>query len=454
MTPLSNFSGKPLGRGNAFSGAPSSLPHATRQLHHAVQMVQAEAACAQWLGWCVTTGHPGDSAAAGLFLAVLSAYDNEFLGCRPGGSGVRRPFPEVAMKLAASAPSPLFVTVLATLGLALATNVPAAPRMPADASVGFLHHSTGGVIWGGGVPAWIDAYNTAHSTSYTITEIAYPDSPYPWENYPYDYWNIWVQHAGATPYQGQATLELLTPQYDVIVFKHCFPVSGIGPNIGNPDVTSPAKTIENYQAQYAALRTKLLAFPNQRFIVWTGAALRAQDTTPEQAARAQSFFAWVRDAWDQPNDNIYVWDFFTLETDGGMYLTPAHASGDSHPNGTFAAQVAPLFAQRVVDVIEGRGDSTSTAVLPPPGPGFSFALAGANPHVGPVGFQLVLPAQADVQLDVFDVSGRWVARAAGEPLGAGAHVLTWNPQEQAGGVYFARVRCAGHEAMRSVVLLR
>jgi hypothetical protein len=235
--------------------------------------------------------------------------------------------------------------------------------------------------------------------------------------------------------------------------KHCYPVSAIGPDSGTPDVGSPVKTIENYQAQYAALRTTLRAFPDNRFIVWTGAALRQQDTTPEQAARAQAFFAWVRDVWDEPGDNIYVWDFFTLETDGGMYLTAEHASGDSHPNGTFAAEVAPLFAARVVDVIEGRGDWTSSSQLPPPALGFSFALAGANPHAGPVGFQVMLPGPAGVQLDVFDVAGRQVARIAANSLGAGSHVLTWNAPGQASGVYFARLRSAGREAVRTVVLL-
>ena len=52
-------------------------------------------------------------------------------------------------------------------------------------------------------------------------------------------------------------------------------------------------------------------------------------------------------------------DFDTLETEGGLYLLPEYSAGDSHPNDTFAQQVAPLFGQRLVNVIEGRGDSTS-----------------------------------------------------------------------------------------------
>jgi hypothetical protein len=341
---------------------------------------------------------------------------------------------------------------LALLAAQPTAGADAATPMPSDAGVVFLHHSTGSVIWEGGVPEWFTAYNAAHGTHYAITELPYPNSPYPWDNYPYDYWNIWVNHAGGSPYQGNAPLELLTQQYRVIVFKHCFPVSSIYPDTGHPDVTSAEQTTENYKAQYEALKTKLRSFPSTRFVVWTGAALREAETTADKATRAKAFFAWVRDTWDEPGDNIYVWDFFALETDGGMYLAPDHASGDSHPNGTFAAEVAPLFGQRVVDVIEGRGDSSNG------GSGdastLAFVLAGANPFAGPVSFGVTLPSSARVTLDVFDATGRRVTRVKDEVLDEGTTNLSWDPGDQASGVYFARLRSLGHELTRRVVLAK
>ena len=80
---------------------------------------------------------------------------------------------------------------------------------------------------------------------------------------------------------------------------------------------------------------------------------------PDNATRAKGFFEWVKTTWDEKGDNIFVFDFWQLETDGGLYLTAANASGDSHPNDTFAAKAAPLFGQRVIDVVEGRGDTGS-----------------------------------------------------------------------------------------------
>jgi len=232
--------------------------------------------------------------------------------------------------------------------------------MSSSAKVIYLHHSTGGVIWEGGVQDTIEKYNAEHGTDYSITPLEFPKaSPYGWNNYPYDYWNIWVNHAGPSAYMEEPTLEMLTQTYDVIVWKHCFPVSNIVADTGSPDVTSSVKSLENYKLQYNALKEKMHEFPNKRFIVWTGAALVESQTNPAEAERAREFANWVKTTWDEPGDNIYVWDFRELETGGGLYLLPENAvsPSDSHPNSKFAASVAPLIGQRIIDVIEGRGDN-------------------------------------------------------------------------------------------------
>ena len=126
------------------------------------------------------------------------------------------------------------MSTIVSILIAIACTPPvlAAPKeqalLPADTRIVFLHHSTGEVVWNGGVPECVAAWNRAHGTRYTIEERAFPSGdPYPWENYPYDYWNIWVKHAGRSAYRGEPTLEMLTRDYQLIVFKHCFPVSGI-----------------------------------------------------------------------------------------------------------------------------------------------------------------------------------------------------------------------------------
>jgi hypothetical protein len=238
--------------------------------------------------------------------------------------------------------------------------------------IAFLHHSTGGLIWEGGVAEWFQEYNRKHGTGYLIEEHGYPHDR---GNFPYDYWDIWVRHAGPDPHEGDATLEILTEEYDVIVWKHCFPVSVILEDRGTPDVGSPEKRLENYALQYQALREKMRQFPNCRFVLWTGAAvvrqvswigriisfLKGRSEREERAKRAREFFRWVKEEWDEPGDNVYIWDFYELETGGGLYLKDEYAArkGDSHPSRRFSRDVAPLLCQRIVDVVEGRGDNTS-----------------------------------------------------------------------------------------------
>ncbi|MEJ2048683.1 MAG: hypothetical protein P8Y60_02350 [Calditrichota bacterium] len=271
------------------------------------------------------------------------------------------------------------------------THSASEPKNEADMNVIFLHHSTGEVIWNGGVPQWIEEYNFAKSTTYRITEQNFPKArPYGWKNYPYDYWNIWVNLAGDKPYlsdnvrklgimqrakafaksvkdgnlfeeKGEPTLEILSKDYDLIIWKHCFPGTNIKPDTGTPKVTNETKRLENYTVQYKALKQKMHEFPATKFLVWTGAAQVKGQASPEEAQRAREFANWVKNDWDEAGDNIFIWDFRQLETEGGLYLKTEYArnKNNSHPNEAFARRVAPLFGQRIVDVLEGRGDETS-----------------------------------------------------------------------------------------------
>lgn len=223
--------------------------------------------------------------------------------------------------------------------------------------IAFLHHSTGKVIWDGGVRKWFKKYNKSNSKKYEIKEIVFPkEKPYGWNNYPYDYWKIWVDNAGSEMYMEEPTLELLAGEYGMIIFKHCFPVSNILPDTGNPDVASSEKRLENYRAQYDALKEKFHQMPETKFLVWTAAALVEASTDEERGRRAREFAEWVRNEWDEPGDNIFVWDFFELETEGGLFLREDYAKSarDSHPNKGFAKKAAPALCQRIVDVLEGR----------------------------------------------------------------------------------------------------
>jgi hypothetical protein len=250
------------------------------------------------------------------------------------------------------------------------------PPGKSDTNILFLHHSVGLCIWEGNhnfmghffkkmkhsaLKEAIDQYNIKSGQHYLIREQTFPkDKPYGWNNYPYDYYNIWVKHAGDKPYMEEPTLEMLTKQYQVIIWKHCFPVSNVLQDVSPQNIDSPVKRNENYKLQYLALRDKMHQFPNVKFIVWTGAAQVESETNVMEAKRAQDFFAWVKNEWDLPDDNIYVWDFRDLETEKGLYLLKKNAGDidNSHPNEQFSEKAAKLLAQRIEDIIENNGTKT------------------------------------------------------------------------------------------------
>lgn len=94
-----------------------------------------------------------------------------------------------------------------------------------NAKILFLHHSTGENVWGGGTTSgspgscrhWLDQYNVAHSTNYQVSEMCFPGDPsgvpYPSDNFPYDFWNIWCNPNKDAAAQTQTTLETFVTQY-------------------------------------------------------------------------------------------------------------------------------------------------------------------------------------------------------------------------------------------------
>jgi hypothetical protein len=256
-----------------------------------------------------------------------------------------------------------------------------------DMNILYLHHSTGGVIWRGGknslfgkvarkvsprlsdaidkraaLPQLFKEYNRKHSTYYSIKEMEFPkETPYGWKNYPYDYYNIWIKNAGQEPFMEEPTLEMLTKEYQVIIFKHCFPVSNIKPDQDTVNISSEVRTISNYELQYQVLRDKLHEFPGTKFILFTGAVQVEANIKEEDAIRAREFFSWVTDEWDLPGDNIYIWDLYKLQTEGGLYFREDYAvsPSNSHPNKVFASRIVKLLFNRIIDIIENDGNGTS-----------------------------------------------------------------------------------------------
>jgi hypothetical protein len=128
-----------------------------------------------------------------------------------------------------------------------------------DSKIIFLHHSTGeNLCEEGRVNEWFNRYNIDHKTEFQFITRGYPGlKPEPMTNYPYDYWKLWVNDTcDQSSSQDRPCLGQLTKDFDVIIFKHCYPASDIEKDTGFPNVTSNLKTIENYKLQYRALSVR------------------------------------------------------------------------------------------------------------------------------------------------------------------------------------------------------
>ncbi|HOF42548.1 MAG: hypothetical protein ACOYB5_03540 [Patescibacteria group bacterium] len=245
-----------------------------------------------------------------------------------------------------------------------------------DDKIIFLHHSTGGAVYSTGtVASRIATYNSQNGTNLQITHREYPNTPYPWNNYAYDYWNLWVNGACNSTQAGIECMNTLAQNYDVIIWKHCYPGAAVLADTGSPSISSNRKSLENYKLQYRALRDMMDSYPNNKFIVWTLVPLHRLATNPSDAARARQFVDWVKEQWlsedGNSHPNIYIFDFYGLVAGADNFLKyeyeGSHTSSDSHPNTLANQTVGPIFSQFIANTALAQISSDETAPVSPSG---------------------------------------------------------------------------------------
>ncbi len=77
-----------------------------------------------------------------------------------------------------------------------------------------------------------------------------------------------------------------------------------------------------------------------------------------------------------------------------------------------------------------------------------------NPFNPATSIEFVLPAQANVKLEIYDIMGRKVAALADGAYDAGRHTVSWDASDQSSGVYFYRLEAGDKVVTKRMTLLK
>jgi hypothetical protein len=142
-------------------------------------------------------------------------------------------------------------------------------------------------------------------------------------------------------------------QFDVLAFKSCFTIFPI----------RSEQQLESFKRSSRSIRDGVERHPSKFFVPMTPPPLRANLTTPEQAALAWRFATWMMSEEFHGNlPNVVPFDLFgTLAVPEGSpqahTLRPEYCQddpGDTHPNITADRAVAPAFVRVLTRAIGQR----------------------------------------------------------------------------------------------------
>lgn len=187
------------------------------------------------------------------------------------------------------------------------------------------------------------------------------------------------------------------------------------------------------------------AWPNDTvadyFTNWT------QDNLKYEHLKATDF-----ESWDDPVDvRIFI--------KSGPY--PDMAPGDEYDY-----TVAVVFAETLAE-LQGNVDSVRAAFnqgfpwigiqedeTTTPGAPVKLSLTTANISDGLIGLRYSLPHSSDIDLAVFDATGRKVQTLKQGHTPAGSGEITWNASAVPAGVYFMRLAASGKYCTERVLIVR
>lgn len=164
---------------------------------------------------------------------------------------------------------------------------------------------------------------------------------------PHDYQRIFAQTVYSLPINALSDLM----QYEVIMFKSCFPASSIQSD----------RQLQEYKIWYLSMRDFMDQHPEKIFIALTPPPLVRKETTASEGQRARQLSDWLKsNEFTAGHPNVFVFDLFgsladdNPESPTANTLRVEYSNGeDSHPTKAANEMVAPQLFDFVTRAIEG-----------------------------------------------------------------------------------------------------
>jgi hypothetical protein len=140
--------------------------------------------------------------------------------------------------------------------------------------------------------------------------------------------------------------------YDVIIFKSCYPITKIESD----------EKLEVYIKNYIAIKKRIDQFPEKLFIAFTPPPYRKFLTKKEYAKRARIFSNWLKsNEFLNNSKNLRVFDFFDLlsendEAKNNFNMLKNEYCNiiplDSHPNKKANEIIGPIFVGFLIKIVK------------------------------------------------------------------------------------------------------
>jgi hypothetical protein len=125
-------------------------------------------------------------------------------------------------------------------------------------------------------------------------------------------------------------------QYDVIMFKSCYPVSNIGDN----------SQLEEYKKYYRTILSRMDQYPDKLFIIVTQPPQVPGSSDNSEAERARALTDWLSsDSFLDGHPNVRTFNFFDYLAGHDSYIRKEYrvSNHDAHPNTRANQEIGPIF---------------------------------------------------------------------------------------------------------------